>query len=841
MKKFMKKTMSAILSLTAAVSLTASMAVYADIPSNPVISRNCPAFDKDGDSYSAKQGNDEHYFSFWNVSAPNYLAYDLSEVPEDQRRAVMAVWYNTSSYDSIGQYQSRNMEPFSYTIEVNKASGGEYPAEGWETAVTVDDNSLSSRQHIVDMEGYNWIRMNVKSSDGGTGTNVSINFDIHNVSDGVNDSWLFLGDSITAGGMNNCYGTGFATYVNQLDSRYFPIQENGGIGGIRSSDGRENIDRWLETYPGKYVSIAYGTNDAWGNDGSGAAEYYENTKYMIDAVIAAGKIPVLPKIPYSTNADVNGHLSDFNGMIDRLYEEYGSKLVQGPDFEEFFRENPDYLSSDGVHPSSEGYDAMRQLWAKEMYEKVYKTEPEDMSALEYLSYEINEKGNITITGCDTGYKGAMYIPSQIDGTPVEEIKGGAFADCTGLTSAEIGKGIKIIDGNAFKGCTSLTSVKIPDSLTDIRSEAFYGCSAMEEFTIPVGFKGRLVEAFMGMDNLKAIKVEDGNKWYTSVDGGLYGCSAADSPFGGETGITELIAVPSAYETDNLIIPEGTKNAAHGALYECSKVTGITFPDSMEYFDCYSYLVSLNGMDIGIKKLHITKKLRIPEGLAVMCPELEEITVDSENERYKLIDGVLYNKDVTYVACYPPKKAAVKLYEVPDTVTELLRYSMYHANVEEIILPESVANLEIEAIVTPSLKRITIMNPDCELLGNAAVANNMKGEYSGVICGYKDSTAQEYAERFGFEFESIGVGSKTLYGDANCDGEVKLSDAILVLQSVGNPEKYGIKGTDPTHITEKGIKNADVTGGEDGLTSVDALAIQKYTLYLIDELPVNESV
>ena len=79
-------------------------------------------------------------------------------------------------------------------------------------------------------------------------------------------------------------------------------------------------------------------------------------------------------------------------------------------------------------------------------------------------------------------------------------------------------------------------------------------------------------------------------------------------------------------------------------------------------------------------------------------------------------------------------------------------------------------------------------------------------------------------------------SDVKYGDANCDGEVRLSDAILVLQSVGNPEKYGIKGSEETHITAKGINNGDVFSRGDGLTSQDALSIQKYTLYLIDKLP-----
>lgn len=388
MKSLWKRTLSAAVSCAVSLSIAAGMNTYAEVTPNPVISRNCPAYCTAG---TAAGGNDEHYFSFWNSSSPDYLAYDLSAVPEEQRSRIMAVWYNTSSYDAVGQYQSKNMVPSDYTIEVNAASGGEYPSDGWKTVETVKDNTLASRQHLVDFKGYNWIRINISTADGEAGKNASINFDIHNVSDGVSDSWLFLGDSITAGGMNNCYGTGYATYVNRLDDRFFPIQENGGIGGIRSSDGKENIDRWLSTYPGKYVSIAYGTNDAWGN-GGGSENYYNNTKYMVDAVLAAGKTPVLPKIPYSTNTDVGTYLPEYNEKIDMIYEEYGDKIVKGPDFYEFFKNDNSGLSGDGVHPSSEGYDAMRQLWAKTMYETVYTAE----SGGEILYGDANENGTLEI-------------------------------------------------------------------------------------------------------------------------------------------------------------------------------------------------------------------------------------------------------------------------------------------------------------------------------------------------------------------------------------------------------------------------------------------------------------
>lgn len=74
------------------------------------------------------------------------------------------------------------------------------------------------------------------------------------------------------------------------------------------------------------------------------------------------------------------------------------------------------------------------------------------------------------------------------------------------------------------------------------------------------------------------------------------------------------------------------------------------------------------------------------------------------------------------------------------------------------------------------------------------------------------------------------------GDANCDGEVGLSDAILVLQAIGNPDSYGVNGTEPSHITADGMANSDVSSKGDGLTNMDALAIQRYLLKLISALP-----
>lgn len=68
----------------------------------------------------------------------------------------------------------------------------------------------------------------------------------------------------------------------------------------------------------------------------------------------------------------------------------------------------------------------------------------------------------------------------------------------------------------------------------------------------------------------------------------------------------------------------------------------------------------------------------------------------------------------------------------------------------------------------------------------------------------------------------------LYGDSNCDGNIDLSDAVLIMQTLSNPSKF--------KLTDQGRINADCYNVGDGVTNADALAIQKYKLSLITELP-----
>lgn len=69
---------------------------------------------------------------------------------------------------------------------------------------------------------------------------------------------------------------------------------------------------------------------------------------------------------------------------------------------------------------------------------------------------------------------------------------------------------------------------------------------------------------------------------------------------------------------------------------------------------------------------------------------------------------------------------------------------------------------------------------------------------------------------------------TIYGDANCDDEVSLADTVTIMQTLANPDKY--------KMSAQGLANADVSSNGDGITGLDALAIQKYKLELVPQLP-----
>lgn len=75
-----------------------------------------------------------------------------------------------------------------------------------------------------------------------------------------------------------------------------------------------------------------------------------------------------------------------------------------------------------------------------------------------------------------------------------------------------------------------------------------------------------------------------------------------------------------------------------------------------------------------------------------------------------------------------------------------------------------------------------------------------------------------------------IESKTISGDANCDGKVEIADATLILQYLTNKDEYQLKA--------QGMINADCCNTGDGVTAQDALAIQMLDAGDIKALPTT---
>jgi len=73
---------------------------------------------------------------------------------------------------------------------------------------------------------------------------------------------------------------------------------------------------------------------------------------------------------------------------------------------------------------------------------------------------------------------------------------------------------------------------------------------------------------------------------------------------------------------------------------------------------------------------------------------------------------------------------------------------------------------------------------------------------------------------------------SLWGDANIDKNVDMSDAVIIMQSLANPSKYTLK--------DQGKVNGDVNLSGNGITSADALAVQKYLVGTLTKLPESYS-
>ena len=147
-----------------------------------------------------------------------------------------------------------------------------------------------------------------------------------------------------------------------------PAEENAGMPAWATTTLLPYFATWLQSYPGKYVTINLGTNDA--ASGVSPSAFYANMSTLVQDVLALGKTPVVPTIPWSRDPWHAQHIPALNAEIHHLYHTCPA-VIPGPDLFTFFNDHQDYISADNVHPTEAGYAALRTLWAAVAAQSIY--------------------------------------------------------------------------------------------------------------------------------------------------------------------------------------------------------------------------------------------------------------------------------------------------------------------------------------------------------------------------------------------------------------------------------------------------------------------------------------
>ena len=88
-------------------------------------------------------------------------------------------------------------------------------------------------------------------------------------------------------------------------------------------------------------------------------------------------------------------------------------------------------------------------------------------------------------------------------------------------------------------------------------------------------------------------------------------------------------------------------------------------------------------------------------------DLEEFVVDSENQYFCSVDGVLYTKDKTELVAYPANKAG-NIYNILNTVTRIQAYAFAASrNLDVINIPNSVKEIGQLCFAESSIKSLTV--------------------------------------------------------------------------------------------------------------------------------------
>ena len=248
------------------------------------------------------------------------------------------------------------------------------------------------------------------------------------------------------------------------------------------------------------------------------------------------------------------------------------------------------------------------------------------------------------------------------------------------------------------------------------------------------------------------------------------------------------------------LPAGLETIGSTAFMCCGSLTSVTIPASVKSIGTAAFagLPSFN-------KAILTESM------------MQNYNVDAANANYKSVDGVLYSKDDLTLVNYPGGRADKKI-TVSDGTTTLSDWAfMGNCNVETIVLPASINDVQKGAFyMCNSLKTILFNGTQEEWVAACKDAENIKAE---VVClgtekkpitaNTEDNTTTVEVKGYGDAIDNVEKVEITTVDKKTAKD--KLENANIVVIGTDNYAAYD--------ITLKDINGNEVQPANNGYVQV----------------------
>ncbi|MGN0229524.1 MAG: leucine-rich repeat protein [Muribaculaceae bacterium] len=357
---------------------------------------------------------------------------------------------------------------------------------------------------------------------------------------------------------------------------------------------------------------------------------------------------------------------------------------------------------------------------------------------------------------------AFYNNGTLESLTIEsgatELGESAFMGCEGITSLSLPTGIKAIPRNCFFDLCALETLVIPEGVETIGQSAF-GFGGFKTITFPSTLKEIGFQAFANCEALPEVALPES---VTKIgDNSFSSCTAlATIDLNNVTEVGEFAFSECTSLTE--VKSKKLETIGASAFYRCTALESYVMPATVKAVGSTLFFNA-----IGLKKLVIGSNVEtIGAGLCTGTASLAAVELADGNANFAVVDGILYNKDMSTLVAYPGGRTETA-YTLPETVTTIDAQAIRNTNIEHFVSNSNLNTLNAMALAqNANLKTVKLGDKVTAIAGNTFNGCNAITE---VYCFNPVPVA-------GVNFTTTAYANATLYLTTNEAIEAYKADA-----------------------------------------------------------------